>query len=61
VRWRRLPLCQSLLVEQNLHFALRLCSKLAAMSRGAIAYQEDVVGRDPNHFLDVFMEMGKGE
>ncbi len=50
-----------LLVEQNLHFALKLCSKLAVMSRGAIAHQEDVAGKDPNHFLDVFMGMGKGE
>lgn len=50
-----------LLVEQNLHFALSLCTRLAVMSRGAIAYQEDVQGRSPDHFLDVFMGMGKGE
>mgnify|MGYP002683118889 CR=1 FL=1 len=50
-----------LLVEQNLHFALDMCTQLAVMSRGAIAYQEEVEGRSPEHFLTVFMGMGKGE
>lgn len=50
-----------LLVEQNLHFALDYCSTVAVMSRGAIAYQEEVAGGDHAHFMDVFMGMGKGE
>jgi len=50
-----------LLVEQNLHFALKMCSTVAVMSRGAIAYQEAVAGKDPDHFVTVFMGIGKGE